>query len=133
MIDKLREVFILKNGEEIEIETEAYFGFIFAEGFVLSDSLKVKSDKIVYKRGTDNYEFTDIDDFIKFLVDDIDYEEVYDYEDNIYYKQLKNKIKKISDISKIHMYFTYVDEDEKGFEFFNYKEDIIDFKKFEER
>ena len=133
MTDKLREVFILKNGEEIEIETEAYFGFIFAEGFVLSDSLKVKSDKIVYKRGTDNYEFTDIDDFIKFLVDDIDYEEVYDYEDNIYYKQLKNKIKKISDISKIHMYFTYVDEDEKGFEFFNYKEDIIDFKKFEER
>jgi hypothetical protein len=133
MTDKLREVFILKNGEEIEIETGAYFGFIFAEGFVLSDSLKVKSDKIVYKRGTDNYEFTDIDDFIKFLVDDIDYEEVYDYEDNIYYKQLKNKIKKISDISKIHMYFTYVDEDEKGFEFFNYKEDIIDFKKFEER
>ena len=133
MIDKLREVFILKNGEEIEIETEAYFGFIFAEGFVLSDSLKVKSDKIVYKRGSDNYEFTDIDDFIKFLVDDIDYEEVYDYEDNIYYKQLKNKIKKISDISKIHMYFTYVDEDEKGFEFFNYKEDIIDFKKFKER
>lgn len=133
MTDKLREVFILKNGEEIEIETEVYFGFIFAEGFVLSDSLKVKSDKIVYKRGTDNYEFTDIDDFIKFLVDDIDYEEIDDYDDNIYYKQLKNKIKKISDISKIHMYFTYVDEDEKGFEFFNYKEDIIDFKKFEER
>lgn len=133
MTDKLREVFILKNGEEIEIETEAYFGFIFAEGFVLSDSLKVKSDKIVYKRGTDNYEFTDIDDFIKFLVDDIDYEEIDDYDDNIYYKQLKNKIKKISDISKIHMYFTYVDEDEEGFEFFNYKEDIIDFKKFKER
>ena len=34
----LTYTFILKDKSEVEVEREAYFGFIFAEGFGLKDS-----------------------------------------------------------------------------------------------
>ena len=52
----LTYTFNLKDKTEIEIEREAYFGFIYAEGFGLKDSLKISKDKIYYKPGSNGRE-----------------------------------------------------------------------------
>lgn len=113
----LTYTFILKDKNKVEVEREAYFGFIFAEGFGLKDSLKMKADKIFYKRWNEIENFETCADFLKFLIgdmEDISEEEEFNTCEN--YLLLADKIKKISDISYIEAYYRYYDYDEPQYD-----------------
>ena len=125
----LTYTFYLKDKTEIEIEREAYFGFIFAEGFGLKDSLKITTDKIYYKRYKDRVDFLNIKDFISFLMEDMELlESEEDYLENEYFNLLMNKINKISDIKEIKAYFRHYDYSEPELDF--EQEELIKFNKF---
>lgn len=124
----LTYTFILKDGSEIEIEREAYFGFIYAEGFGLKDSLKIKADKIFYKRWNEVENFDTCDKFLRFLIGDLEEIEEDEFSSNEYYLLLTSKIKKIVDIKELHAYFRYYDYGES--EYNREQKEKISFKKF---
>jgi len=124
----LTYTFILKDGSEIEIEREAYFGFIYAEGFGLKDSLKIKADKIFYKRWNEVENFDTCDKFLRFLISDMEEIEEDEFSLNEYYLLLTSKIKKIADIKELHAYFRFYDYDESEYD--REQKEKISFKKF---
>lgn len=125
----LTYTFYLKDKTEIEIEREAYFGFIFAEGFGLKDSLKITTDKIYYKRYNDRVDFLNIKDFISFLMEDMELlESEEEFLENDNYNLLINKINKISDIIELKAYYRHYDYDEPDLDF--EQKETISFKKF---
>ena len=130
MMDKIKMTFILKDGSQVTVEKDGYWGFIFGEGFGLGDSLKVKDNKVFYKRWQDYYEFNNIDDLIKFIIDDFEVEDEVDFDNDSNYQLLKSKILKISDISEICSHIKFVDFEENGEEFYNERDDKVSFKKF---
>ena len=129
MREKVIYTFVLKDGKEIKVTKEGYFGFVFAEGFTLKYSLNIKENKIFYKRWTDYFEFNSISDFISFIIYDFE-EEKYSMDqiatmDN--YKELTS-IRKISDIKEIKTYLLKPDLDDP-YEFEETTE-TISFEKF---
>ena len=124
----LTYTFILKDKSEVEVEREAYFGFIFAEGFGLKDSLKIKEDKIFYKRWNETENFETCDAFIRFLIGDMEELQDDEFEEKDNYILLTSKIKKISDIEEIKAYYRYYDYDEPEYD--SEQKEKISFKKF---
>ena len=125
----LTYTFLLKDGKEVEIEREAYFGFIYAEGFGLKDSLKIKPDKIFYKRLGEQEDFKTCDAFLRFLISDM--EEIEDEEefvDSENYQVLVKNIKKIADIKELKAYYRHYDYKEPEYD--SEQKEKISFKKF---
>ena len=103
----LTYTFHLKDGSEVEVEREAYFGFIFAEGFTLKDGLKIKADQVLFKRYGIEEHFDSCEKFLRFLMEDMEDEE--ELLENEKYQLLTSKIKKISDIKELKAYYRYYD------------------------
>lgn len=125
----LTYTFHLKDGSELEVEREAYFGFIFAEGFTLKDGLKIKTDQVIFKRFGIEENFDSCDKFLRFLMEDM--EEIEDEKElleNEKYQLLTSKIKKLSDIKELRAYYRYYDYKEPDCD--EETKVIISFKKF---
>ena len=125
----LTYTFILKDKSKVEVEREAYFGFIFAEGFGLKEFLKIKEDKIFFKRWKEVENFENCIEFIKFLIGDMEEiceEDEFNSCEN--YILLTSKIKKIADIDTIEADYRYYDYDEPEYD--EYRTEKISFKKF---
>lgn len=133
MDEQVNYNFVLKNGEEIKIEKEGYEGFIFAEGFTLKYSLKIKKDQIYFKNEMNKrVDFKSSDEFLKFIFSDLEGEkcELEELKNNVLYKEAFEKIKSISAIKKIETQFIYIDFNEDEFEFMNQCDEVIEFNKF---
>lgn len=125
----LTYTFILKDNSKVEVEREAYFGFIFAEGFGLKEFLKIKEDKIFFKRWNIVENFENCIEFIKFLIGDM--EEISEEDEFVScenYIILTSKIKKIADIVTIEADYRYYDYDEPEYD--EHRTEKISFKKF---
>jgi len=80
----------------------------------------------------DYVEFNNISDFLYFLIDDLELEEINDdlIKNNDNYNNLFLSISSISDIKRIEIHFKFIDFYENGDEFFNTKNDVIYFDSF---
>ena len=125
----LTYTFVLKDNSKVIVEREAYFGFIFAEGFGLKEFLKIKEDKIFFKRWNEVENFETCVEFLKFLIGDM--EEISEDDEFIScenYILLTSKIKKISDIDTLEADYRYYDYDEPEYD--EHMVEKISFKKF---
>jgi len=80
----------------------------------------------------DYVEFNNISDFLYFLIDDLELEEINDdlIKNNDNYNNLFLSISSISDIKRIEIHFKFIDFYVNGDEFFNTKNDVIYFDSF---
>ena len=125
----LTYTFVLKDNSKVIVEREAYFGFIFAEGFGLKEFLKIKEDKIFFKRWNIVENFETCVEFLKFLIGDM--EEISEDDEFIScenYILLTSKIKRIADIDTIEADYRYYDYDEPEYD--EHMVEKISFKKF---